>query len=69
MEELAAIKIIRNRLNYYFPKLQIYVEKTFKNEIFILVDDRNVYDSNEFLATLTKINEDILWKNGVRNSK
>lgn len=67
MQELAAIKIIKNRLNHHFPNIQIYVEKTFKNEIFILIDDRSVYDSNEFLAILTKINEDILWKNGIYN--
>lgn len=67
MEELAAIKIIKERLNNKFPKLQIYIEKSTNCEVFILIDDRSVYDSNEFLSTLTKINEEVLWNNGIHN--
>jgi len=32
-------------------------------EVFILVDDRKIYDSNEFLAEIERINREILWSN------
>lgn len=40
MQEIAAIKRIKNKLEHHFPDIKLYVEKTCKNEIFILVDDR-----------------------------
>lgn len=67
MQEIAAIKIIKNRLEHHFPDIKLYVESIYKNEIFILVDDRKIYDSNDFLAILSQINEDILWKNKIFN--
>ena len=67
MQEIAVIEIIKNRLEHSFNGIRLYVEKTCKNEIFILVDDRKIYDSNDFLVVLTKINEDILWKNSIYN--
>ena len=67
MQEITAIKIIKNKLEHHFPDIKLYVEKTCKNEIFILVDDRKIYDSNDFLVVLTKINENILWKKGIYN--
>lgn len=63
MQEIAAIKIIKNRLEHHFPNIKLYVEISCLGEVFILVDDRKIYDSNEFLAEIERINREILWSN------
>ncbi|MEZ7890166.1 MAG: hypothetical protein QMC67_00315 [Candidatus Wallbacteria bacterium] len=62
------INEIKNIIFTKFPFLNISVEKIEEtNEFFILIDDKNTYNSDSFLTLITEINMSFLWPKNIDN--
>jgi hypothetical protein len=62
------IDTVVNTISKSFPELNIYVRDIREaNEYFVLVDDKNIFATNEFLSLVTDINLNVLTPKGIDN--
>lgn len=62
------IGTIENMIITRFPSVNIIIDKiSDTDEYFIVIDDKDLYESNDYLMLVTEISLNILLKNGVTN--